>query len=64
MEPSMLFELQVILYSMVVAATAALFLFRWDIIEALIKFLCSGDDDDDQGGGGGKLIPAYVRQRA
>jgi hypothetical protein len=62
MEASPVLELAIILYAMVLATTAALFLFRWDIIEALIKFLCGDDDNDDRGGG--KLIPAYAKQRS
>lgn len=60
MESSSLAELQIILYAMVVAATSALLLFRWDLVRAVIKFLCSGKDDDDDDQGGGKLIPVYA----
>lgn len=60
----MLVELQTILYAMVIASTAALLVFRWDVIVAAINFLCSGDDDgdDDDHRGGGKLIPVPVYQ--
>lgn len=54
----MLVEMQIILYAMVVAATAALVLFRWDLIQAGIKHLCSGGDDHDDRDGG-MLIPVH-----
>jgi hypothetical protein len=53
-------EIQIVLYAMVIAATGALLLFRWDLIAAAIKYLCRDDDDDDRGGG--KMIPAPVYQ--
>jgi hypothetical protein len=52
-------EIQTILYAMVIAATAALFLFRWDLIAAAIKYLCGDHDDDDRGGGRMILSPVY-----